>query len=187
MATIIKGKNRLKPWTVRYFHENRQRERSFRTKREADEFKAKFEFEQREHSFVDPRLAGEKFREAAFGWLDRHTGTDRTKATYRALLNNHILPAMGDKRLRDVATNREELQTFLLVTMPANNQGASQIRSAYMVINAIVNDAIKSGKLAQSRIRGIPLPAQPRTKADDFVFPEKDQIRKLALGLDTYG
>lgn len=199
MATIIKGKNKNKPWTVRYVvaehgptcHPNcakvsHQKELSFRTRREADDFKATFEFKSREQTFVDPRVANERFRNVATAWLDRHTGTERTKATYGAMLRNHVLPALGDKSLAAVANDREGLQTFLLVTMPNNGQGASQVRQAYMVVNAIVNDAIKSGKLAQSRIRGLPLPASPRTKADDFVFPAKGQIEKLAYGLGDY-
>jgi hypothetical protein len=54
MAVVVRGKNPGQPYTVRYFHENRQRERSFRSKREADEFNAKFEHDSREHSFTDP-------------------------------------------------------------------------------------------------------------------------------------
>lgn len=202
MATIIKKDHKNRPWVVRYLdpaHSDKcqpgctktqhQREKSFAKKTGpdgAEAFRAKYEHDIREQIFVDPRVANERFRNAADGWLKRHTGTERTRKTYGAMLRNHILPAMGDKRLNDVARDREGLQTFLLVTMPNNGQGASQVRQAYMVVNAIVNDAIKSGKLNQSRIRGLPLPASPRTKADDFVFPEKEQIEKLAEGLGDY-
>lgn len=186
MATIIKKpRNINKPWVVRYVDPNdgKQKERSFRIKRDAEDFKADFDFKSREQTFVDPRVANEKFRNAATGWLDRHTGTERTRKTYRAMLDNHILPAMGDKSLAQVARDREGLQTFLLVTMPGKGQGVSQVRQAYMVVKAIVNDAVRSGKLGQSRISGIPMPASPRTKADDFVFPDRGQIEELADAL----
>lgn len=198
MATIIKGKNRNKPWTVRYVTSEHgptcqpgcvkvthQRELSFKYRRDADDFKAKFEHDSRQQIFVDPRVANEKFRNVAAGWLERHAGTPKTKRLYDAMLRNHLLPALGDKRLIDVANDREGLQTFLLVTLPAKGQGVSQVRSAYMVVNAIVNDAIKSGKLSQSRIRGLPMPAAPRKTADDFVFPDKKKIAQLAREMPT--
>lgn len=47
MAKVIKGKNTGKPWTARYQHEGRQREKSFTTWREADDFVAKFEHDRR--------------------------------------------------------------------------------------------------------------------------------------------
>lgn len=187
MATIVKKGNKYKPWTVRYVDNGRQHERSFRTRREADDFKAKFEHDSRERVFVDPRVANEKFRNAAQSWLDRHTGKPRTKQIYADTLRLHILPAIGEKRLSDVASDREGLQTFLLVTLPAQEQGVSQVRKCYMIINAVVNDAIKTGKLSKSRIRGLPLPASPRTKASDFVFPGRGQIEALAAKLGDHG
>ena len=56
MATVIRKRERAgttgsgsaKPWTVRYQDEGKQRERSFQTKREADDFKAHFEHSSRE-------------------------------------------------------------------------------------------------------------------------------------------
>src|SRR5262249_20654362 len=90
-AKIIKGKDPRKPYTVRYWHEGRQRERSYATKREADDFKAKFEHDSREHIFVDPRLGGERFRDAAERWPQRHAGTPKTKSLYRSVLDNHVL------------------------------------------------------------------------------------------------
>lgn len=178
MATIIKGKNKNRPYTVRYFHEGRQRERSFRTWREANDFKVKFEHDSRERIFVDPAKANVPFREYANGWLERHTGKPRTLEIYRTLLDKYILPAMGGKRLSSVATDREDLEKFLRVTMPDQGAGASWTRSAYMVINAVVNDAIRNGRLTQTRIRGITLP-QVRNTAE-FVFPAKEQISALS-------
>jgi hypothetical protein len=64
VATIIKGKNARQPYTVRYQNDGRQRERSFRTKGEADDFKAKFEHDSRERLFIDPRANGETFKRA---------------------------------------------------------------------------------------------------------------------------
>lgn len=174
MATIVKGKNKLKPYTVRYQHQGRQREKSFATSREANDFKAKFEHDSRAHIFVDPAAASVKFSEAAEKWVSRLTGAASSRERYRSLLRTHINPAIGSRTLRAVAGDREGLQDFLLKTMPDNGVGAAQIRLAYAVIRGVVNDALKAGKLSDSRIGGLSLPAQP-TRAE-IVFPTYAQL-----------
>lgn len=174
MAVLVKNKNPRKPYTVRYRLEGRQRERSFATSREATEFRIKFEHDSREQSFVDPRLGAERFRVASDRWLARHPGSPRTRTIYGSVLRSHVLPALGDRTLRQVASDREAVQVLLLVTMPAAKAGPSWVRSAYQAISGVVNDAVRSGRLASSRLGGIALPAV-RAKAE-FVFPAHAQL-----------
>jgi hypothetical protein len=96
MATIIKGKNPNKPYTVRYQHDGRLRERSFHTRGEADDFKAKFERDSRERLFIDPRAGGETLGDYAERWINQHHGAAATKRNYRYTLTRHIRPAIGD-------------------------------------------------------------------------------------------
>jgi integrase len=183
MATYVKGKNPNKPHTIRYFHDGGQHEKSFATKREATDWKAKFEFESREHTFVDPKIANEKFAKVAERWLDHHPGTPKTVINYEGALRLHILPAFGHKPLVRVAQDREEAESFLRETLPAKGLGASMIRSCYMILKAIVNNAVKSGRLNadQNRLKGIELPAV--VQKADIVFASHEQIAKLAAGM----
>jgi integrase len=167
MATIVKGKNPGKPYTVRYFHDGRQHEKSFVTRKEAKDWLVKFEHDAREQTFIDPKVAGERFGRVAQRWLARHPGSPRTLVAYESVLRLHILPALGSKSLAAVAQDREGVEGFLRETLPAKGLGASMIRTCYMVIAAIVNDAIKAGRIKESRLRGIALPAVPR-KADIY-------------------
>src|SRR5205809_315742 len=72
-SKILKGKTRKdgtlanpsKPYTLRYWHQGRQRERSFVTLREARDYQAKFEHDSREQTFIDPRASAETFGDAA--------------------------------------------------------------------------------------------------------------------------
>lgn len=64
-SKILKGKNARKPYTLRYWDEGRQRERSFATLREARDFQAKFEHDSREGTYIDPRASAETFGSAA--------------------------------------------------------------------------------------------------------------------------
>jgi len=61
VASIRKNENPRKPYTVAYRDADRkQRERSFRTKREAQDFKVKLEHDSREGVFADPRAVIER-------------------------------------------------------------------------------------------------------------------------------
>jgi hypothetical protein len=82
---------------VRYQYEGKQRERSFATRREADEFKIKFEHDSREHQFIDPRAGSETFGSYAERWIDQHHGAAGTKRNYQSTLSKHIRPATGDQ------------------------------------------------------------------------------------------
>jgi integrase len=187
MATIVKARQRAgtegsgtrKPWTVRYQLDGRQRERSFRTKREAEDFKARFEHESREQSYVDPKLGSEQFADAAARWIDRHPGAPRTKVLYGSVLRNQISPAIGDRTLATVARDRDMVSTLLLVTMPGNGVGPSHVRTAYRIITAVVSDAVRAGKLPSHRLAGIKLPPV-KARAGDFVFPTHPQIEVVA-------
>lgn len=188
MATIVRGKNKNKPWTVRYYDGGRQKEISFARKTGpdgADAFIAKFEHDRRENIFVDPREANAKFRNVADSWLARHPGTAKTKTNYEMALRLHILPVFGGKGLATVARDREGVERFLRETLPAKGLGASTIRTCYVVLNAIVNDAIKDGKLSQTRLRGIKLPAQPRRL--EIPFASHRDINNMANSLNMHG
>jgi integrase len=97
------------------------------------------------------------------------------------VLRLHVLPALGSKSLAAVAQDREGVERFLRETLPAKGLGASMIRTCYMVICAIVNDAIKAGRLHRSRLRGIPLPLA--SQKTDIVFATHDQIDAIAESL----
>lgn len=186
MAVIKRGKNKNKPYTVRYHHEGRQRERSFRTAKEARDFMAKFEHDSREHIFVDPKIANTKFEVAAKDWLSRHTGTPKTKQTYELVLRRYVNPVFGGRGLAAVARDRDGVTQFLREGLPARGLSTSTMRTCYLVINAVINDAIKTGKLSQTRIRGIRLP-QVSMKTE-ITFATVEQIEKMAAGMtEPYG
>lgn len=186
MATLIKGKNARKPWTVRYYHDHKQRETSFITAREARAFMAKFEHDSRAQIFVDPRTANTPFGDVALDWLARHTGTPKTKSNYEMALRLHILPEFGGRGLASVANDRIGVEVFLSSTLPGKGLGVSMVRTCYQVIGAIVNDAIRTGKLNQHRLRGIHLPVAMQ-KAE-IVFATHEQIGVMAEAMPSpYG
>ena len=186
MATIVRGKNKNKPYTVRYYYEGRQRERSFRRAKEARDFMAKFEHDSREQIFVDMRNT-ETFADASSRWLRNHHGTPKTLQTYELILRRYLLPEIGSRRMGQVATGREDAQELLSVTLPGKyGLGASSVRSCHLVLNAVVNDAVRAGRLPRSNIRGLKLP--PLVQKTEITFATSEQIYDMAREMPSpYG
>jgi integrase len=171
VATIVKGKNLNKPYTVRYQNQGKQRERSFRTSREAHDFRAKFEHDSRESIFIDPTAGNVSFRTYADGWLATHTGTVGTKRAYKSMLTKNLYPVIGDIPLRRIT--REQLTT-LLTDLPL---GAHAKIKARQVLTGVLGEAVKAKRITENPASGIRLAAANR-KAE-FYMPTPAQIDKL--------
>lgn len=187
MATIVRGKNANKPYTVRYYHDGKQREKSFATRKEANDFRIKAEHDIREQTFIDPKVAGEAFGKVAQRWLASHPGQPRTLAIYESALRMHVLPVFGSTPLAAVAADRESAETFLRYVLPGKGLGSSTVRTCYVVMVAIVRDAQKAGRLGPNanRLSGIAMPEiRQRT---EIVFASHEQIEKMGRAMpDDY-
>jgi integrase len=174
MATIVKAGR-----TVRYYdpETGRQREKTLPSRQEAKQFKAQIELDIARGTFVDPKLGSQKFKDAASSWLARHPGTPKTHQVYESALRLHVLPAYGNRTLTSVANDREGVELWVR-GMQAAGQSSSTIRTCYLVLTAVINDAIKAGKLHQTRIRGIKMPEV--SQRAEFEFADPEQITELA-------
>jgi hypothetical protein len=170
------------PWVVRYRitggRSSRQRELSFDDQREAEDFALKVEHDKRAHTFVDPKAGQVLFRDAAGIWLDQHLGADSSIATYRSVLRTHIAPAIGGTPIG--ALRREDIKT-LIARMHRKGLSASRIGCAHLVISAVLAEAVRDKKLAESPCTGIQLPGV--VVSADFIIPAHAQVEAMAAGL----
>ena len=80
MATIAKGENPIKPYTVKWRDtDRRQRERSFAKRAEAQDFKTTVEHSLREGTYVDPRNGAVAFGTYATTWIDQQPRCGRNQ------------------------------------------------------------------------------------------------------------
>jgi integrase len=173
----------LHQWVIRYRttggRSSRQREQSLGTDlREAENFALKVEHDKRAHIFVDPKAGRVLFRDAAETWLNQHLGADSSIATYRSVLRAHINPAIGGKPIG--AIRREEIKA-LIAAMHRKGLSASRIGCAHLVISAVLAEAVRDKKLAESPCIGIQLPGV--VTAAGFYLPAHAQIEAVAAGL----
>lgn len=181
MATIVKGKNAVKPYTVRYQDNGRQRERSFPTRRLADDFKAKFEHDSREGTFVDPRNGKVEFvayAESYIGGLDR---SPNTKTTYSGVLRSQVAPVIGTRSLAQVASDRELVQSLIANMTNAKGEpvGKSRKSLALVVILGTIREAMRAGRISSNRLEGLEVRRDADRKADIIPATEA-QLRILA-------
>jgi integrase len=174
-------------WVVRYRttggRSSRQREQSFGDDlREAEDFALKVEHDKRARTFVDPKAGRILFRDAAGTWLDQHLGADSSIATYRSVLRAHIDPAIGGKPIG--AIRREDIKA-LIAGMHRKGLSASRIGCAHLVISAVLAEAVRDKKLAESPCSGVQIPAV--ITAANFILPAHAQIEAVAAGLPSDG
>ncbi|WP_431960268.1 hypothetical protein [Actinacidiphila sp. bgisy160] len=88
-------------WTVRYREpggrSGRQRERSFPTKKEAENFGIKAENDKREGVYIDHQLGQVSLRRWAEEWLKQHPANESTRRNYQGFLSNHLIPELGSR------------------------------------------------------------------------------------------
>jgi integrase len=171
------------PWVVRYRttggRSSRQREQSFGDDlREAEDFALKVEHDKRARTFIDPKAGRILFRDAAGTWLDQHLGAASSIATYRSVLRAHVDPAIGGKPIG--AIRREDIKA-LIAAMHRKGLSASRIGCAHLVVSAVLAEAVRDKRLAESPCAGIQLPGV--VTAADFILPAHAQIEAVAAGL----
>jgi integrase len=182
-------------WTLRYWANGKQRERSFKDltdargrvqygsgKRLAADAQLKLTHDKRAEgaTFIDHAKTGrENFAEACGTWIDRLAVGENTKSNYRTVLNAHIKPAPGDRTVAQVANDRDAVVDLL--TGPMGHLSYTRRGFGRMIITGTCDEAVKAGRLARHRLADIELYDDGRkTNRSDFVFPAHAQVGQVA-------
>jgi integrase len=179
MATLIKGKNANKPYTVRFWADGRQRERSFVTLKEARDFKAKAEHDIRAQIFTDPKLGAVKFTDYAEQWIASRK-TPNTQRIYEHALRTHVTPSVNGRTLRQVADDRESMERLL------TGLSVSAQRAVVTLVIGTMNTAVKAGRIPSHRLRGLAV-GHANMRAE-IIHASHGQLDTIANALpDGYG
>lgn len=183
MATIIKGKNPRKPYTVRYrTFDGRQRERSFRTSKEANTFVADQTKARAYGEDVNLTASKQSFTDACERWLATAAIGTRTRETYRSNYRSNIQDAYADASVKDAASNRELARELLNVTMLDKSTGTR--RMARHIIVSVLDELVANGTIAHHRLAGIELAkrtvTEDETEVTGFVYLTDAQVKTLA-------
>jgi integrase len=182
-------------WTLRYWANGTQRERSFKDltdargrvqygsgKRLATDAQLKLTHDKRAEgtTFIDHAKTGrENFGDACVTWIDRLAVGQTSKANYRTVLNAHIKPALGDRTVAQVANDRDAVVDLLTGRM--GHLSYTRRGFGRMIVVGTCDEAVKAGRLARHRLADIDLYDDGRkTDRSDFVFPAYAQVKQVA-------
>jgi integrase len=183
-------------WTLRYWADGRQRERSFKDevrggrtaygsgRKLAQDAQLKLTVDKRagDKTFADYTQAGKaNFGDAARAHIARLAISERSREGYLSTYNKYVRPVFGGRTLAQVASDRDGVMDLLTVTM--KDLSITPRRKARMIIVGTLAEAVKAGKIREHRLDDIEL-ADSGTKHDrtDFVFPAHAQVKFVADG-----
>lgn len=164
------------------------KKRGFRTKRDAEAFAATVEVEKLTGAYVAPALGRITVGELAPEWLARKE-SDVAPSNYRTLETAwrvHVMPRWGAVRVADVELARVEQwiaqmqrdETDMDGKVTKKGAGATTVVRAYGVLAGILDDAVKSRRLAANPARGVE--NLPRKLAKRHVYLSADDVARLA-------
>jgi integrase len=144
-------------WQARYKGPDgidRPAPRTFATKRDAEIWLTKTEVEILNDEWLDPDAGAIAFKDYAESWIqERPNLRPKTIELYRYLLGRHLLPALGNRPLRDIRDptvrrwRKERLDADV---------SAVTVAKAYRLLKAIMSTAVDDGLIRRNpcRIKG---------------------------------
>ena len=137
-----------------------QRSKSFKTEREANEFRIKTLNQINEGTYVSPNQM--PFKEWAIFYLNHHTSSlkDLTKKSYEDRLRLHIIPAIGNVKLCKLTSFVVQDFVDALGRKTDNRDALSPktIKCIHGVLHKVLNKAVSLGYLPKNPADGCTLP-----------------------------
>ena len=167
--------------------------KTFRTKREAQDFLDRTGTAIGDGSWRDPALAKVRLSEYTTWWLEnRPELRPRTRELYSGLLRLHIEPHLGDCRFGSLTT--AEVRAWHAALLRKGKPGPVTVAKAYRLLRCILNDAVEDGLLARNpcTIRGAGVERSPERPvasiAEVYQLADamEDRYRLMVL-LATFG
>lgn len=173
----VSAKKRTITWTTRdgnvrktqkyvaTFRDNsgRRQRANFDTKREAQRWLDERTADHLTGRYFDPKAGRRLFTDYAEDWLAVRMSKPSTVATYRSILDNHLLPAFGGLRLDQISEQliRRRLRDW------ADTSEASTVHARYNLLATILRSAV-----------GKAIPVSP---CDDIKKEQLPQLRTSSL------
>jgi integrase len=169
------GQGRLR-WRVRYRDPaGRERAKSFARKQDAVRFLQHAEADKLRGLWVDPQQGRTTVGELAERWYATTvTLKPKTREDYRSLLNNHVLPAFGDRAVASLDTLAVR---GWLAGLVSNGLSPSRAKHAYYILFAVLEAAIQAGALVRNPAAGV---RAPRDRSREMHFLSAAEVERLA-------
>lgn len=160
--------------------QGKERTKRFATKRPAEDWLSAQTADLTKGTWIAPERSGETFGNVAAIWLAAKTHrAAKTYAGYESLLETVVLPKWRDTPLRDI--EHEELQQWVNnLSKTGGRKGTglsgSRVRQSHQVVYAVLQYAIKTGRLLKNAAVDIELPDKPSAQRRYLKHKELQQL-----------
>jgi len=178
MATIeaYTTSSGLKRYRVRYrTPEHRQTDkRGFKTKRDAELFRASIEVGMNRGEYIAPRASKVSIGALGDEWIERQTHLKPSSLRpVQSAWAVHVKPRWGSVAIEGIRTTA--VQTW--VSELSRKRSATTVARAYGVLAAILDDAVADRRVLSNPARGVKL---PRRRPRPRVYLTHEQVHALA-------
>ncbi|RJQ79935.1 site-specific integrase [Pseudonocardiaceae bacterium YIM PH 21723] len=167
-------------WTTRYREpggrSGKQREKSFRTKREAVAFGTKMEADKDAGTYLDPSRGKILVRDLVPNWLDDRVLLEDTKHNYKTFFEMWIEPVIGR---RMIGTIRRTDAQKLINAMIEGGLSAKTINDRMALVGSFFRWCINDQRMSEHPCIDLRLPRMAGQAVNDDDIPDLDQIHAL--------
>lgn len=152
----------------------------FRRKRDAEAYAVELEATRHRGVLIPHSHGSVGFDEVADVWLASINGRRRPKTIdgYEKLLNLHVLPAFGARRIGSVTY--ADVDRFVR-ELEASGRRPGTVRNAFFVVKMVFDYGIRDGRIRNNPCTGVELPS-PRSP--EMLFLTATEVRALATAID---
>lgn len=163
-------------WRARYYGpDGRQRNKSFKRKSDAEHWLTQQQNKIIKGDWIDPARSRVTFGEFAAGFFVTRTNVKpKTRHQQESVLKLHILPTWEAAALGKITF---EGLTVWVSRLTSDGVGWSSIRQAARLMSAILEHAVRTGRIRSNPAHGLAL---PRPRKRDHVFLTHEQLTRLA-------
>lgn len=182
MASVQKSE--LPSGAVRYVvhyrsPDGRARKKSFKLRRDANNFRTEIEASKTKGTFVDPARARATVGQVAGEWLaGKANVAASTRERYQDIVNTHVLPKWGDVPLQSVRHGDVQKWVSGIDRAPAT------VVKIHRVFSQILGYAMKDERLSVNPAKGVSL---PRPQAAEKRYLTHQQVEALATACGDWG
>jgi integrase len=172
-----------KTYTVRFRDTfGAQREKTFKTRKEAEAFATDTERGKRYGENVNLTAGKTRFTDAVETWLDTvAVGSARTRETYRSNYRANIAKAYAGLSIKDAASGRAVAQKLLNNTMAGKSLGTR--RMTRQILTSVLDNLVVHGVIASHRLAGIKLAERTVSEGEyaaEYVVLTDHEVAELA-------
>lgn len=160
-------------WRARWrTPDGRSRSKTFTRKIEAQQQLVLVQHQTLQGAYVDVSAGNVTVAEYLLVWLARQVHRPSSEDVHRSYMKHHIVPFLGDRRLRDVRPG--EVQAW--VHQRSKVLGPTTLENVYRFVAAMFASAVTDRLIASSPCVGVKLPKTPKAEVKPLE-PASDEER----------